>query len=155
MDKAELNERLQPKHLDVAAMKTEVEKAIIPDKPEEKPKDDPKSNESYPFTISWKAPNGKLWEGKFVNRILNVGQRQMVGILRAKMCDGVPYNSLDDMTNEINLMLSHLAISLTEKPEWADRLENLVEIALVQEIYMEVLSHEAFFRGSRSPIADS
>jgi hypothetical protein len=67
--------------------------------------------------------------------------------MRARLAGGLPQESLDPLTREINLMVSHLAFSLVEKPVWAEELRDLDDVRLLQAIYEEVLSHEASFHG--------
>lgn len=150
MDSKELAQRLNPRHLEVpevealqAAMAEEDPFLVIP--PEKKP--NPKDNREYPFVFSHTDGHGKVWKGNFTNKVLTIRDRQSVGVLRARLASGVPVVALDDMTQEINLMIAHLTFSLTERPDWAKDLQSLDDIRLLQELYLEVASHEAHFLG--------
>lgn len=110
-------------------------------------KEDPKLNEEYEFDFNWKDKRGNVWEGHFKNKILTIGEQQAVGILRSKLSGGVPVTSLDFITNELNLIIAHLSISLIEKPKWAEDLRSLKHIDLLHDLYKEVASHEAMFFG--------
>lgn len=112
---------------------------------------DPKLNKKYPFKFEWTDGRGKVWKGDFINEVLSIRQRQMVGVLRARMAAGVPLDALDEMTQEINLMVAHMTYSLVERPEWANDLQALDDIRVIQELYGEVLAHEATFLGYRKP----
>lgn len=160
--KEELVKRLEPSHLkeavDATAGKAELEKQL--EAPEEEAaklaaKNDPKLNKRYPFKFKWTDGRGKTWEGDFVNEVLSIRQRQMVGVLRARMAAGVPVESLDELTQEINLMIAHMTYSLVEKPKWAEDLQALESIRVIQELYGEVLTHEATFLGYQQPEAQS
>ena len=160
--KEDLVKRLEPTHLkeavDATKGKAELEKQLeAPDEEAEKKssKNDPKLNKKYPFKFHWKDGRGKVWKGDFVNEVLSIRQRQMVGVLRARMAAGVPIEALDEMTQEINLMVAHLTYSLVERPDWANDLQALDDIRLIQELYGEVLTHEATFLGFREPEAQS
>lgn len=120
---------------------------------------DPRDAREYVFSLKYVDGRGKHWEGEFKNKILTLRDRQQVGILRARLADGLPLTSLDILTAEINLMLAHTAYSLIEWPDWAGRenddrkkvlaLDKLDDVELLQAIYAEVDSHEAYFRGRR------
>lgn len=116
-----------------------------------KKKDDPREQNPYHFHFEWKDGRGKLWTGDFENHILTMGERQQVGIIRSRYQAGVPIESLDILTVEINLMVSHMMVSLKVKPDWADDMRDLTNIQLLQAIYEEVASHESIFHGYRSP----
>lgn len=159
----ELVERLTPKHLEgipetEAELKKEVKensrKTTSLDKKETDPEHDPKSYNEYTFDFDWTDGRGKVWKGKFVNKILTIGDKQSVGIMRARLADGLPVESIDPLTQEINLMVSHLAFSLKQRPKWAEDLLALNNVALLQEIYLEVASHEAIFLGYKANIKE-
>lgn len=148
-----IEEELTPTHLipETDEIKKDIENSL-PEKKEaakkEKEKEqDPKLNLQYPFDFKWADRRGKVWEGKFINKILNNGDKMEVGLFRAKLAQGMPLDSLDDITSELNMMISHMAYSLVEVPDWAKSLQALTSFQLVQEIYMEVAQHEATFLG--------
>jgi len=116
---------------------------------------DPRQEKQYTFQLDWEDGRGKHWRGTFTNKILNLREHQMVGVMRARLANGLPAESLDTMTSEINLMLSHLTYSLIEKPDWAKDLQNLEDVRIVQELYKEVLQHENTFLGYGSGQAQS
>ena len=133
-------------------LKKQTEKAAseIEDSPEKEKKsraDDPRSHREFTFSINYIDANGKAWIGDFTTKILSIHERQKVGILRSQLGGGMPVESLDAMTVELNLMIAHLTFSLTARPKWAETLRNLEDFAVVQAIYTEVASHEAYFLG--------
>jgi hypothetical protein len=132
-------------HLIDASTEELVNESINVDKVSEM--DDPKLNEEYEFDFCWKDKRGHKWEGHFKNKILSIGEQQAVGILRSRLGGGIPIESLDLMTNELNLIIAHLSISLIVKPKWAEDLRSLKYIDLLQDLYKEVASHEAMFFG--------
>lgn len=140
-------------------LKKEVEQSVTSDsenqtsKQPEKP--DPRGEREYTFQFKWANGHGKTWEGKFTNKILSIRERQLAGLLRARLAGGMPVESLDELTGDINLMLSHMAYSLIEKPKWAQDLTALEDVRLLTEIYMEVLDHEDYFLGYRTDQAES
>lgn len=118
------------------------------------PREELRRKEVYTFPFDWQPklqsgepnPKSKRWKGQFTNKVLGIKERQAVGILRAKLSGGLPFDSLDPLTNEINLMVAHLTYSLTEKPEWL-KLSDMKDYRVLQEIFGEVALHEATFLG--------
>lgn len=137
-------ERLKPVHLDDEAPNEEKAVQENPEKPE-----DPKNNREYTFRISHTDGRGTTYEGKFRNRVLTLGDRRRVGVIRARLADGLPPEALDEITNEINFMASHLTVSLQERPDWAKDLLGLDDLGTLQAIFAEVADHEATFLGRR------
>lgn len=145
----DLAEKLTPAHLqkvipesekDLKSGIGEVKKPVVTD-------NDPKLQKEYTFDFNWKDGRGKVWTGKFTNKVLSIREKQMAGVMRAKLADGLSADALDPLTVEINLMVSHLSYSLIKRPIWADDLLALENVNLLQEIYLEVASHEATFLG--------
>lgn len=115
---------------------------------EEPPKEDPKTQKEYTFQFKWVEPGtNKVFAGEFTNKILNIKTRSRVGVMRARLAQGQPLEALDELTAEINLMVAHMSFSLEKVPEWANDLGSLTSFRLLQEIYGEVLAHEATFHG--------
>jgi hypothetical protein len=150
--KQELTDRLTPKHLDPEEMKKRIEAEVVKATdpiPVMPPTSGGKLEREYTWQFSWTDGRGRTWSGQFRNKVLSVRDRQMVGILRARLAAGVPLEALDDMTAEVNLMIAHLTYSLAERPAWAKDLAALDDVRLLQEIYLEVADHEATFFGYR------
>lgn len=122
----------------------------IPEKETEDTKnrlDHPKAQPEYAFKFHYKDANGKDWAGDFVSKIPTIQDRQRIGILRAQLSGGLPNNSLDPLTSELNLMIAELTFRLKKRPKWADNLRTILDFGLVQSLYAEVASHEAYFLG--------
>lgn len=138
-----------------ADMKKRAEEVVTAKTPEQKSQEekdrDPRTKPEYTFDFEWKDGNGKIWKGKFRNTRLTIRQQQMVGVLQAQMAGNTPYHALDSLTQEINLMVAHMAFSLDEerRPDWAKDLRDLDSVELVQMLYREVALHEAIFHGLR------
>jgi len=155
----DLQDRLNPKHLlgiddnepDLPSdddLKGRVEASSVPEDPKSNPeKPDPRGEKKYTFNLEYKDARGKIWTGQFTTKILNIHERSQVGAMRSMLGAGQPLNSFDAMTAEVNLMISHLAYSLVEKPDWAENLRTLEDPGIIQAIFTEVDSHESFFLG--------
>jgi hypothetical protein len=118
---------------------------------------DPRDSVEYTFDFNYADVRGKLWAGKFTNRILTISQRRAVKILKAKLGAQVSVAALDVAVWEMNEIISHLAYSLDTKakgfPEWAKNLDALHDEAVVWALWKEVDGHEARF--CRRGTADS
>ena len=153
MKPAQLEERFAAPHLrepeDTEALKEAAEAVLKPlEKPEEVPsKPDPRDEKVWTFQFNWKDGRGKAHEGRFTNQILTIGQQQQVAILEAKLCGGMPYESIDQGTRNLNHAIAHMTYSLTTAPPWARDLRKLEDPMLIIALYMEVASHEARFFG--------
>lgn len=112
------------------------------------PPADPRGNVSYTFAFKDEI-GGKALEGSFTNKVPSVGETRMIGVLRAQLANGVPYDQLDDFTKEVNLMVAHMTVSLRAKPEWAKNLD-LLDVSVIQALYGEVAAHETTFRLRRA-----
>lgn len=151
LSREEMKKRMDPTHLTGEEMKEEVEKQAEHAKPQtdekKDPEEDPKSQREYSFEFEWKDGNGKVWRGKFLNRVPDIRTRQLIGALRSQLGNNIPFDSLDPTTREMNMVIAHLSFSLIKRPTWADDLSELFNFELVQMIYQEVAAHEATFLG--------
>lgn len=148
-----LQKKLAPEHLidlpeDDQDLKDEISKQVEPEKKAVEDRlDDPRNQEQYTFTLRHRDSRNKLWEGTFTTKILTIGERQLVGVMRSRYQGGVPLEALDASTADLNLKLAHLSYSLVSYPRWAEKLRELKDPGVIDAIYQEVASHEAFFLG--------
>lgn len=153
MPTTNLQTKLAPDHLldvpdDVDELKAEVEKVVEPEKKRiEDRMSDPRNAEQYTFTLKHRDARNKLWEGTFTTKILSIGERQLVGVMRSRYQGGQALESLDASTADINMKLAHLSYSLVHAPKWAEKLREIKDPGVLDAIYQEVASHEAFFLG--------
>lgn len=147
----ELKDRMNPDHLTVEDQRDKVQEqteAAKPKKePEGDPEDNPRSQREYTFDFDWVDGNGKRWHGKFTNEVPDIQTRQYIGNLRSQLGNNIPFESLDPITREMNLVIAHLSFTLKKRPKWADNLGALFNFELIQRIYQEVAEHEATFLG--------
>lgn len=148
-----LQKKLAPDHLvdlpdDDQDLKDEIQNAVEPEqKTIEDRLNDPRNAEQYTFTLRHRDARNKLWEGTFTSKILSIGERQLVGVLRSRYQGGATLESLDASTADLNLKLAHLSYSLVHYPKWAEKMRELRDPGVIDAIYQEVASHEAFFLG--------
>lgn len=153
MPETNLQKSLTPQHLvdlpeEESKLREEVEAQVNPEKKASADRaDDPRNEERYTFTTSYKDGRGKLWQGTFTTKILTLGDRQMVAVLRTRYQAGTPLEAMDATTADLNMKLAHLSFSLVDCPKWAENLRELSDPGIVEVVYEEVASHEAFFLG--------
>lgn len=121
-------------------------------KPELEIADDPKDQKEYTFEFSFQNRRGKRWKGTFINRILSIRQKQQVKVLKAQLSGCLPVQSLDADIWALNEIIAHMTISLIKRPDWADELTDLYDEELLEALYKEVASHEAFFHRRETSI---
>jgi len=120
-----------------------------PEQRYERLESDPKMKVEYKFEFDYTDKRGKRWHGEFTNRILSYRMKSRVGAIRAQMGGGMPMESLDLATLDVNEKIAHLTISLVSRPPWAagDKLSELYDPEILDRIYAEVAAHEARFHG--------
>ena len=122
---------------------------------------DPKAALTYEFEIDWRDPQGNRWRGHFRNKVLTVGQRRQVKIIKAKLAADLTVAALDADVWILNEKLAHLMVSLDQTvegfPKWARKLDDLFYEELIDLLYTEIVSHEATFlrRGSSAGSGES
>lgn len=117
------------------------------------PAADPRAAEEYEFTLEVREPRGKVWSGKFKNRILTIEERVNIGLTATAMANGIPWRMLDEDTQYLLTALAHLSKSLVEKPRWfvITGEHAMKNTRIISKVYAEVSAHEAYFRGSDAP----
>ena len=120
----------------------------------EKPRDEQSAmrRASYTFTFSFKGGNGDTFSGKFTHTVPDIGMRQRIGALRARLAGGVPYDVKDPFTRELNMIVADLTFTLDEKdrPTWANDLRTIINTDILYKLWEEVAMHEATFLGQRA-----
>lgn len=147
----DLDDRLTPKHL-MENMETaaDIQKRLeTKENPQEiadrKLADDPRANEQYTFNLNYMDGRGKVWTGEFTTKILNAMELTRAGQFMGIMAAPVPYRDLDPLAQEVVLMRANLQLCLVKKPKWAEKLEEIRDITIMQAVYSEVDGHKAYF----------
>lgn len=151
---AELEERLRPKHLapdtTIDDLKAKVAEQTQGPEPQTAATDiekDPRAQNPYTFDFSWRDARGKLWEGRFQTHMPTPMDLMRAGVMQARLLGSTPKESLDAFTDEIAYMVSRLSFVLDTRPDWFANPIGLVDgVPLIQAVYEEVASYEAFFR---------
>lgn len=149
----ELERRLRPAHLENATAEGLKDKVAQetqgppPQSPEDEAAADPRAQNPYGFEFQWTDHRGKAWTGRFVTHMPTPLDLIRAGVMQARLLASQPKDSLDAFTDEIAFMVSRLSFVLDERPDWFKDPLNMVDaIPLIQRIYEEVASFEAFFR---------
>jgi hypothetical protein len=108
---------------------------------------DPKTREEYTFSLNYKDGRGRLWEGSFTTKILDLEDRRKKAVLYATLAEGMSFDSIPPYDRILNEALAHLTFSLTKTPKWAEKPRKLRDPSLLLAIYEEVTSHEVTFLG--------
>jgi hypothetical protein len=149
----ELAERLRPKHLEdvtAADLAEEIERETQGPEPqtsEGQTEKDPRGRNPYTFDLDWTDPRGQRWQGRFVTHMPTPMDLMRAGVMQARLLGSTPRESVDAFTEEIAYIISRLSFVLDERPDWfVDPLSMVDAVPLLQQIYGEVASFEAFFR---------
>lgn len=143
-----LAEQLRPDHIPTDEdLRKEAEASLDTNVTVEEDPDDPRGEVEYPFELSYIDARGKVWRGSFVDKILTIGDRQLVELARARCHGGMSMESFSQEAVERNLMLAHLLYSLVKKPKWAETLRDLHDPGILRAIYGHAAEHEDFFLG--------
>jgi hypothetical protein len=115
-----------------------------------------RSDPSGRYTFTFPRPSSKLpprvqamFQGTFTSVIPDGRKLAAIGITRANLGGGLPYDVLDPWTKEYNLAVAHLFHRLDKTvesfPEWAKDLQAIKHTDVIFELYEEVALHEATF----------
>lgn len=105
------------------------------------------------FTIDYTSPAGKRYYGEFTNRILTVGQKIKVDVVRARRMLGAPREAMTDSIMGLLLMVTWMEESLVSRPKWAEDLLSIREEVLVESAFEKIAEHERCFH-RRAKIAE-
>lgn len=89
--------------------------------------------------------NGRRHSGEFVIRRLNLGLMRQVSVRKAELNGGMPHDSLDPATRQLNSLLAHLEFAILKAPEWW-KPEEFYSGDLIAQVYEEVMNFEDSFR---------
>ena len=146
MESDSIQKRLEPDHLPTTAeLKAQIE--TQPAEAAVDPNDDPKAKTEYSFDFDYTDARGKKWVGRFTHRVPTLAQRDVIDLMQARKKLGMPVSSFSGMAAERHLMMCHLEMCLTEKPKWAESLDGIHDPTIIEKLYGEAASHEAFFLG--------
>lgn len=103
-------------------------------------------NESKTYTFEKEVSIGcEKKKGSFTAKYFGVAGRLRLGTLRAKLLEGAPQDSIDEVTNDIAYMMAYLKIALIKTPSWWN-MEELDDISDLTAVYLEVFKFIQFFR---------
>ena len=88
---------------------------------------------------------GKKQTGTFVAKYLGITARLRLGVIRAKLLDGAPNQSVDTLTDDLAYMIAYLNVALIKFPPWWNY-DNLDSIEELRDLYLEVYNFMTKFR---------
>lgn len=111
-------------------------------------------SKTYTFNKTITLMGGEKREGTFKAKYMGVTARLRIGTIRAKLLDGAPAQSVDQLTDDIAYMIAYLTVALVETPRWwsYDALDEFTEL---REMYMEVYEFIQSFRHNDGASADA
>lgn len=122
-----------------------LKKELSKPKPEDDPRKDPKSRDTYVFEIDMAFSDGERFKGSFTNKILTIEDKANVSLLMNRLANGIAFDLLDGEGQYLISVIAHLTYSLTEKPKWFD-VTTMKHTPLINAVFKEVTAHEEFFR---------
>lgn len=97
---------------------------------------------------------GEVHSGSvFVAKYPSIIDRITIGSIRAKLLDGAPQESIDNMTDDFAYMIAFLQVTLTKAPKWFS-LETIEEIDVLRDLFYSVVNWVNSFRGEIEGIKD-
>lgn len=102
-------------------------------------------SKTYTFEKTLTLIGGQKKSGTFKVKYLGVTARLRIGTIRAKLLDGAPSQSLDNLTDDIAYIIAYLTVAIVEKPSWFD-FDALDEYSELKEMYLEVYEFIQSFR---------
>lgn len=102
----------------------------------------------WTFSLNYTDRRGRLWTGEFKAHVLTTRDRMTVGLTKARLGMGVPYDLLDPTTANLLEVLAHLEVALDARPPWAADLTRIYDQGVLGKLYEEVSSYEARFHGA-------
>ena len=107
---------------------------------------DPRSKREWQFDFSWTDPSKQVWAGKFTSTIPNIRQQIDIAKRVATRSHGTGAAKLPDEVGTLIETIAYLTEALTQRPPWAQDLENLPYIELVFALAGEATGHLDTFR---------
>lgn len=114
---------------------------------EDRQEDEPVLNRIHVFNLDVEGEHGNKWRGRFVYEVPNIGQKIMIGQMKANY---LPKGAMADVSaGALTEMVCYLSVTLKEKPSWFKPMELMDETPLAK-VYEEVLGYEQKFHGNNA-----
>ena len=102
----------------------------------------------WSFDLNYTDQRGRVWTGAFKAHVLTTRDRMSVGLTKARLGMGVPFDLMDPTTRDLLEVLAHLEIALDARPPWAEDLTRIYDQGVLGAIYEEVVKYERRFHGA-------
>lgn len=96
----------------------------------------------------------RRYTGTFTTKKLSIHDLTQLGVRKVQLNGGMHYDKdnpgqgIDEGTDELNTMIAHLSLAVTEAPDWWN-LDDLTDLSVLTNVYKEVISFENRFLGRR------
>ena len=118
------------------------------------------SSLTHTFNVDfYSEASQRRYAGTFTTKKLTIRDMTRVGVRKVQLCGGLSYDpvhpgqGLDFATFQINGMIAHLEIALTEYPKWWN-MDELTDIEVMSKVFEEVIAFENNFPGRGSASAE-
>lgn len=100
---------------------------------------------------------GKKLRGTFEAKYMSITDRMKIGVIRARLLDGITDRQLDPITSDISFMIAYLQVALIKAPKWWNYEQMSLEDDMnkLREVYKEVLQFNKSFRRINEQNADA
>ena len=124
---------------------------------------DPRWSEEWTFSFCSETRRGKVYAGKFTNRVLTTGESTQVASLAARILGGAAHEAVAPGARIVAGAIAHMSFSLWTRaapgrapefggPSWAKDLREILDQEVVLALWDKILEHEnAFFRLEPDP----
>lgn len=91
---------------------------------------------------------GKKLQGTFEAKYMSISDRLRIGVIRSKLLDGAPAQTLDSLADDIAYMIAYLQVALVKAPKWwnYDQMSLEDDLSKLREVYTEVYTFNKSFR---------
>lgn len=111
-------------------------------------------SKTYTFEKTLTVSGGQKKTGAFKAKYMGVAARLRIGTIRAKLLDGAPAQSIDNLTDDIAYMIAYLTVALVETPKWWN-FEELDDVNELRAMYLEVYEFIQSFRTNNAENTDA
>lgn len=109
------------------------------------PADNSMEKEQYCFR---QAGDGNS-EGLFINKILNISEKNQAAINAAILRNGLPADTFSERDRGRQDAIGWLKASLIKRPAWCKEFGKLKDDAVIVDLWNVAQEHEQIFRGSK------
>lgn len=143
-----LHDSLKMSHLQDQRAQAEADYAEAQNPPEQAKLQDAAMREvEATFDVTYTNLYGKVFRGSFTNKVLTVGEKIKVDVVRARRLMNAPKEAMSDNISGLLLMVSWMEESLKKTPPWFKDIWNIHDEGIVEAVFVKCAAHERCFHG--------